>query len=111
MIRFEDIYGLLEKAGVPLAYRQWSGAKENIPDPPYMVYYETRSQNSGADNIAYTQVRSFIIELYTDSRRDLALERRIKLLLTEAGVFYETDHAEIAEEGVHIAYFEFSVYE
>lgn len=111
MIKFTQVYELLQKVGIPVTYKQFSGPKQEIPNPPYIVYYETRSSNVGADNITYAEMLPVVVELYTDSRRDLELERRIKDLLIEAELYFNTDHGEIPDEGVHIAYFEFSIIE
>lgn len=111
MIRLSDVYPLLQQIGLPVTYRQFSGPAEAIPDPPYIVYYEDRSSNMGADNVVHTQKLYVTVELYTDCARDMPLERRIKDKLTEAGLFYETSHSDLPEEGVHITYFEFSIFE
>lgn len=109
MITLSQVYELLCGAGVPVTYGQFNGPKEDIPDPPYIAYYETQSKNFGADNVVYAEQHSIVAELYTSFRRDLALEKKIKRLLTEAGVFYETSHTDIQDKEVHIAYFEFTV--
>lgn len=111
MIKFTQVYELLQKVGIPVTYKQFDGPKQEIPDTPYIVYYETRSSNIGADNVTYTEMLPVIVELYTAYRRDLDLERKIKDLLTEAGLYFNTDHGDIPDEGVHIAYFEFSTIE
>lgn len=111
MIKLNQVYDLLKKVGVPVTYKQFSGPTQDIPDPPYIVYYETRSSNIGADNIVYKEMPSVIVELYTDRCRSLELERSIKELLTGAGLYFNTDHGDVPEEDVHIAYFEFSIIE
>ena len=111
MIRLSDVYPLLQQVGLPVTYRQFTGPAEDIPDPPYIVYYEGRSSNMGADNVVHARKLYVTVELYTDRARDISLERRIKELLTEAGLFYDTDHSDIPEEDVHITYFEFSIFE
>lgn len=111
MIKLNQVYDLLKKVGVPVTYKQFSGPTQDIPDPPYIVYYETRSNNIGADNIVYKEMLPVIVELYTDRCRSLELERSIKKLLTGAGLYFNTDHGDVPEEDVHIAYFEFSIIE
>lgn len=111
MIKLNQVYELLKKVGVPVTYKQFSGPTQDIPDPPYIVYYEARSNNIGADNIVYKEMPSVIVELYTDRCRSLELERSIKELLTGAGLYFNTDHGDVPEEDVHIAYFEFSIIE
>lgn len=107
-MKLSDIYPMLTKLGKPVTYGQFSGPEEDIPDPPYFVWYETRSDNTGADNIVYAENLNIIVELYTGCR-DLELEEETKKLLTANGIFFNTDHADIKEEGVHIAYFMFRV--
>lgn len=111
MIKFDQVYELLQQAGIPVAYQQFNGPKQEIPNPPYLVYYETRSRNFSADNITYTEKLPVIAELYTDSCRDFGLELKIKTLLSKAGLYYNTDHANSPEPGVHITYFEFTIFE
>lgn len=111
MIKLSEVYKLLCKVGVPVTYRQFSGPKEGIPDPPYIAYYEGRSNNTGADNTVLSENVPVIVELYTDSCRDFDLELKIKSLLLKEGIFYNTDHADIQEEDIHIAYFNFTIVE
>ena len=105
-MELSDLYALLHETGLPVTYGQFSGNAEDIPDPPYLVYYESRSDNMGADNVTYAQCLYVNVELYTDCARDPGLERRVKKLLTGAGLYFETSHSDLPEEGVHITYFE-----
>ncbi len=111
MTKLADIYGLLCELDIPVTYRQFSGPKESIPDPPYIAYYEGRSDNTGADNTVLAENISVVVELYTDCCRDFDLEYRLKTLLLKNGIFYNTDHADIQEEDIHIAYFNFTLTE
>lgn len=108
-MKFDQVYELLQQAGIPVAYLQFNGPLQKIPDPPYLVYYETRSNNFGADNTTYAETLPVTVELYTDSGRDLDLELKVKTLLSKAGLYYNTNHANSPEQGVHITYFEFSI--
>ena len=111
MTKLADIYKLLCRLGIPVTYREFSGPKENIPDPPYIAYYEGRSDNTGADNTVLAENISVVVELYTDGCRDFDLEYRLKSLLLKEGIFYNTDHTDIQEEYIHIAYFKFTLIE
>lgn len=103
------LYNLLKTIGIPVAYKQFKSDKGSIPDPPYLVYYETRSGNFGADNTVHAEKLPIILELYTDSSRNFSLEQNIKTLLKKNGIYYETNHADIEDENLHIAYFEFTI--
>lgn len=111
MIDLSRVFSLLCELHIPVTYRKFSGPKENIPDPPYIAYYEGRSNNTGADNTVLAESVPVIVELYTDSCRDFDLELKIKSLLLKEGIFYNTDHADIQEEDIHIAYFNFTIVE
>ncbi len=57
-----EIKTLLETLGHPVAYRLFKSAQE----PPFIVYYEDRSDNFYADSEVYQKASNLIVEVYTD---------------------------------------------
>lgn len=65
----EDLYDLL-KVVYPTAYLDFP--EEEEPDPPYICYYDTGSNNFVADNKVYHLVTSINVELYTKGKDETA---------------------------------------
>ena len=73
----------LEGLGYPVAYRAF--AEGEVPDPPYIVYYEQGTDNFSADGIPYDIITDLDIELYT-KKKDPEAEQKIIDWLTENGI-------------------------
>ena len=59
--------GELESAiGLPVAYRQWE--ENNVPDLPYLIYYETGKNPFYADNRTHYFSYVISVELYTENK-------------------------------------------
>lgn len=78
----------LEGLGYPVAYRAF--AEGEVPDPPYIVYYEQGTDNFSADGIPYDIITDLDIELYT-KKKDSEAEQKIIDWLTENGMYWEKE--------------------
>ena len=90
----KHLFRMIEKVGIPVVYHHWEVG--NSPDPPFIVYLFTSSDNLAADNKVYHNVNNYQVELYVD-KKDVALEKSIEAVFDENEVFYEK--AEIYIEG------------
>ena len=77
----QEMYKGLEGLGYPIAYRAF--AEGEVPDPPYIVYYEQGTDNFSADGIPYDIITDLDIELYT--------KKKIIDWLTENGMYWEKE--------------------
>ena len=55
----------LQSTGLPVAYRFFQKPQAT----PFIVYYQTDSNNFPADNKVYQHIMGYTIELYTDTKR------------------------------------------
>ena len=69
----EQIKEMLEKSGLPVAYRYY----RRPPPLPYLVWLEDSTDNFYADGLVYKKVRHIRVELYTD-QKDPAAETRLE---------------------------------
>ena len=63
-----DIYEGLKTIGIPVTYEYWE--KGNVPDLPYIVYYQTGKDPFYADNTNYYSTNVVTVELYTDYKNE-----------------------------------------
>lgn len=75
----------LNSLGYPVAYSHF----KTTQTPPFIVYLDQNSDNFSADNTIYHEVENVDIELYT-IKKDLAAEKKIKDLLKENELPFET---------------------
>lgn len=54
----------LQSTGIPVAYRSFREPQAT----PFIVYYQTDSNNFSADNKVYQHIMGYTIELYTDQK-------------------------------------------
>lgn len=90
--------------GIPFAFHHW----DKPPAMPYGVYFDDRTDNFEADNIAYCVVRHFVLELYT-RQRDPALEDRMEAVLGGAELFWDKDAVYVDSERFYQISYEIEV--
>lgn len=74
---------ILQTTELPVAYRFFpEGDKKNPPpNPPFICYLETDTNNFSADGVVYVKVVEFAVELYTE-KKDLELEEKVEKALS-----------------------------
>lgn len=90
-MKIEDIKGILEQVGIPVAYHHFKGQT----DPPFLVYYLPESRNVAADDCVHQKVYLLRVELYTE-RKDIDLEEKVEQVLAE--MVYKKDETYIESE-------------
>lgn len=93
-----ELAAVLTGTGLPVVYRAW----EEPPDLPYLVYFETNTDNFGADNSVYLARRNCIIELYSD-RKDMGVEGAVETALSAHDLFFNKTETWIADERLFLA--------
>jgi len=88
-----ELKSLLDATGYPVAYSHF---RESV-SPPFIVYREVGSENLGADNKVYHDVKDFDIELYT-TIKDLTSENVIEQILKDNELPYDTTEVYIEDE-------------
>lgn len=96
----QEINMILKATGYPVAYSHFTATTNNpIPTPPYICYLSAYSSNFNADNKVYKEIDNLQIELYT-TKKDLEAEKKIKDLLDENEIPYESTEAWIESENL-----------
>ena len=102
----ENLVEMLQKIGIPFAYDHF--AEGESPDPPFICYLIPGSNNFAADGKVYFRINQVRIELYTDSK-DLAVERKMEMVLDESGIFYNKSEVWIQSEKLYEVLYSFEV--
>ena len=102
----ENLVEMLQKTGIPFAYDHF--AEGESPDPPFICYLIPGSNNFAADGKVYFRINQVRIELYTDSK-DLAVERKMEMVLDESGIFYNKSEVWIQSEKLYEVLYSFEV--
>ena len=102
----ENLVEMLQKTGIPFAYDQFSEGES--PKPPFICYLLPGSNNFAADGKVYFKINQVRIELYTDSK-DLAVERKVEMVMDESGIFYNKSEVWIQSEKLYEVLYSFEV--
>ena len=102
----ENLVEMLQKTGIPFAYDHF--AEGESPEPPFICYLLPGSNNFAADGKVYFRINQVRIELYTDSK-DLAVERKVEMVLDESSIFYNKSEVWIQSEKLYEVLYSFEV--
>ena len=84
----EELISQLESIGYPLAYSHFKNSEDTPPpEPPFMVYMFSSSDDLMADNYNYAEISYYTVELYTD-KKDLASEKLVEDKFKEMKISY-----------------------
>lgn len=106
MMTPQQVRAIIERAGLPVAYRAWR--ENSAPGLPYCVYYAGRANNFAADGVVYHTAQRYTIELYTEDK-DPATEEKLEAVLTGAGIFWTKDETYIESERMNEIIYEIEV--
>ena len=102
----ENLVEMLQEMEIPFAYDHF--AEGESPEPPFICYLLPGSNNFAADGKVYFRINQVRIELYTDSK-DLAVERKVEMVLDESGIFYNKSEVWIQSEKLYEVLYSFEV--
>lgn len=94
----EKILAILKESDIPFAYDHF--AEGESPDPPFICYLFSGSNNFAADGKVYFKANEVHIELYTDFK-DLTVEQKLEAVLDEHGIFYNKSETWIESEKLY----------
>ena|GEM_PF-965289 len=78
MTTFEEIIKRAEGLGLPIARNQFTATnKKPVPDPPFLVYLSTERQRGDDTKNRIREIEGSL-ELYTERKADLDLEKQIE---------------------------------
>lgn len=90
-----ELYTLLKTSDLPVAYRAFRKAQK----PPYICYIFSDSQDFLADNINYSPVGMFDVELYT-VEKDPTTEAALEKIFNDNRLPYDKTEAFIESENM-----------
>lgn len=95
---YEEIAAMAEECGLPVAYDHF--AEGESPDPPFLIFLLSRSDNFSADGRVYQKIDMLNFELYTD-RKQPDVEARVESVLDEHEIFYDKTEVWISDEKLY----------
>lgn len=96
----------LKSPNLPIAYRCF--AVGQVPELPYIVYYADEDIAFYADDIVYHEGYAVTIEVYTE-KKDVELEKKVKQLLNNNGLPYESYESFLDSEGMYLKAYEIDI--
>ena len=91
----DEFYTMLQATELPVAY--YAFPVDEAPSLPFLVYFETATDNFAADGIAYYEIKKMAVELYTQ-RRNTELEQTIEQTFTTNGIFWNKELVYLNDE-------------
>jgi hypothetical protein len=92
----EELNQVLIQTGYPVTYSHFN----NSPKPPYLCYLVSYSSNVFADDKVLHDIDNIQIELYT-KKKDLVAEKKVKEVLNQNNLPYESTEAFIESEKLY----------
>ena len=102
----ESLTAIMEEIGLPFAYHHF--AEGESPDPPFICFLTTGSDNFAADGRDYFKIDRIHVELYTD-RKDPVLENSVETVLDRHGIFYNKSEVWIESERLYEVLYQFEL--
>ena len=96
----------LKSLNLPIAYRCF--AVGQVPELPYIVYYADEDIAFYADDIVYHEGYAATIEVYTE-KKDMELEKKVKQLLNDNGLPYESYESFLDSENMYLKAYEIEI--
>lgn len=91
--------------GIRLPHVYYSFPENGAPALPYFVYYYAGTENVSADDVAYVEVLTPVVELYTRTK-SFDTERTIEDALTAAGLFWDKTEEYLTTENMLMTTYE-----
>lgn len=93
-MKLSEFADILEQANLPVTYRAYQ--ENNVPDMPYLIYYESSPSINAADNTINHEIKSVTAELAFE-RKDEDLEERLEELWKSHELFFEAQEETFIE--------------
>ena len=102
----ERLISIIKEMGIPYAYDHF--AEGEAPDPPFLCYLLSGSDNFSADGKVYHKFTEGRLELYTDFK-DPEAEQNVEDVLDAAGIFYNKSETWIQSEKLYEVMYSFEM--
>ncbi|HEN0920914.1 TPA: hypothetical protein U3R90_000840 [Streptococcus agalactiae] len=94
----DKLLEIIKDIGLPNAYHHF--AEGESPEPPFLIYLLTASDNFSADGRVYFKANEVHIEIYTDYKSP-DIEKKVEAVLDEHGIFYNKSEVFIESEKLY----------
>lgn len=94
---------MLDELNLPVGYYEFP--EGTVPSLPFIVYFETGTDNFSADGIVYQDIHKIATELYSVNR-DLTIEHSIESLFEKYGIFWDKEFQYLNDEKCYITIYE-----
>lgn len=102
----DKLIQIMNEVGIPFAYDHF--AEGESPDPPFICYLLSGSDNFAADGRVYYKINDVHIELYTDTK-DLSAEQKLEDVLDRHSIFYAKSETWIDSEKLYEVLYQFEM--
>ena len=85
-MKLSEFADILEKSALPVTYRAYQ--EGDVPDMPYLIYYESSPAINAADNTINHEIKSVTVELAFE-RKDEDLEEQLEELWKSHELFFD----------------------
>ena len=102
----ENLVEMLQELKIPFAYDHF--AEGESPEPPFICYLISGSNNFAADGRVYFKLNEVRIEMYTDFK-DIAFESRVEDVLDRHEIFYNKSETWIQSEKLYEVMYAFEM--
>ncbi|MGM0284889.1 MULTISPECIES: hypothetical protein [unclassified Enterococcus] len=105
-MKLPELKSLLDKMNLPISYREWQPGQ--VPELPYLLYYEKSTSNFLADNTVYCKKTDFVVELYTNTK-NIREENRLEELFIKAKLPFESYETYLSSEQMYLKAYEITI--
>jgi hypothetical protein len=99
---YKEVAQMVDDIGLPFAYDHFPTGQG--PDPPFICFYLSGSDDFNADDTNYQKIRPLVLELYTDNK-DFPLEETVETALNGAGLVFSREETYIDAERLYMVTF------
>ena len=101
-----ELKQLLDQMNLPISYREWKPGQ--VPELPYLLYYENSSDNFYADNEVFLKKTEIIVELYTNTK-NIREENKLEELLSTNKIPFDTYETYLSSEQMYLKAYEINI--
>ena len=101
-----NVVNMIKDIGIPFAYDHF--AEGESPNPPFICYLISGSNNFAADGKVYHKINAVHLEVYTDCK-DLSVEQRVEAALDKHSIFYDKLETWIESEKMYEVLYSFEM--
>ena len=103
---YDEIMELAAETQLPFAYDHF--AEGESPDPPFLIFLFSGSDNFSADGQVYQKINRLRFELYTDYKQP-EIELTLENVFDQHQLFYDKSEVWIAEERLYEVLYDMEV--